>query len=166
MKITKIRNYVTLAAGIGGFLALTFFVGGGRAAHANQGFAAGNLTGSYSFDESGTIGTVPFLGVGLLNMDGKGGISGFSTIRGKSADSVTATVSGTYVVNNDGTGSMNLQYSSNAGANINPDDGSVVTVKSLEGSTYNFVIGSANRITAIRTDGGELVRATFEKQQN
>ena len=164
MNYKKIWSGFTLATGICGLLAITFFAGAGTSAHAVQGYTVSSLTGPFSFEESGSIGNQPFLAVGLVNLDGKGGLNGFTTIRGKSSDSVTATVSGSYVVNNDGTGSMTLQYSSASRPTVNPDDGTTVTGTSLDGSTYNFVLNSANRLRAIRTDGGELVTATLDKQ--
>ena len=49
-----------------------------------------------------------------------------------------------------------------ANPTINPEDEITFTINNLEGSTYNFVIGSANRSRTIRIDGGELVGATLK----
>lgn len=164
MILIRGKAYVTIASGILGVLALTLFVGTSTSVQAVQGNTVSSITGDFILDEAGTVGNRPYLGIGLVKLDGKGGVQGITTMSGKGTGTVTSTVSGSYVVNNDGTGSMVLRYSSSGPTTI-AEDGTEVIGTLLEGATYNFVAVSANHLRAIRTEGGQSVSASLSKQQ-
>ena len=72
-----------------------------------SGFSDGNLSGGYSFTDSGeTLGSqsIKFNEVGVLTFDGTGHFSGNSTMN-NGGRICTATVTGTYRINPDGSGS-------------------------------------------------------------
>lgn len=146
-------------------LLAALLIGLGANTYSNaQTFSAASLTGNFVFEEDGTLGVNRFLSLGLIKLDGKGGVSGYATIRNGSLDSVGTTVSGSYTVNADGTGVMTLSFSSSVTTVTDADTGESTTVKSITGSTYSFVLTSSNSLRIISTDGAKLVTAAITKQ--
>lgn len=132
--------------------------------YADGGYTTTALNGNYTFDEAGTIGGTQYLALGVIRLDGKGGVNGTATVRTTGSQATRATVTGFYVVNPDGTGTMTLNYLAPSSPILN-DDGTTSPGTSLTGATYNFVITSSVHVRAVRTDGAELVTASIDKQQ-
>src|SRR5262249_42199026 len=79
-------------------------------------FSNGSLSGGYSFADSGETlapGSIKFAEVGVLVFDGTGGLKGNAAMN-DGGTICTATVTGTYSVNPDGSGSATLSQTPDA----------------------------------------------------
>jgi hypothetical protein len=94
----------------------------GPVVHAQSGCSVATLAGTYGFNNPGFVtadhsvkgAEVPFAAVGVLTLDGAGNVSGTYTLAIKGEISSGNTVSGTYTVNSDCTGSTTVQGAPNS----------------------------------------------------
>lgn len=143
---------------------LAFAVNNHSGVHAAAGFTAATLKGNYAFDESGTVGGNKMLNIGLINFDGNGGVSGTANVKQSETNATqTATFTGIYTVNPDGSGTMTINYSLPQ-SYTNPNDGSTSIQDQGFQATYNVVITSSGHLRAVRADEGTFVTSSFEKQ--
>jgi hypothetical protein len=110
------------------------------------------LTGAYAYLMTGqvfttTAGFIPFTDSGSLTWNGKGGVTGSSTLNVDGA--ITSRIlTGTYTVNSDCTGS--LTYTDNLGKS---------------GSINMVIIGSGTEIQFLETDSGTVISGNAKPQQ-
>ncbi len=77
-------------------------------------FSNASLGGGYSFADSGeTLATIKFAEVGVITFDGAGGFKGNAAMNDGGAI-CTATVTGTYSINSDGSGSATVTQTPDA----------------------------------------------------
>jgi hypothetical protein len=79
-------------------------------------FSDASLSGGYSFADSGEtlgVGSIKFAEVGVITFDGVGGLKGNATMNDGGAI-CTATVTGTYSINPDGSGSATVTQAPDA----------------------------------------------------
>jgi hypothetical protein len=135
---------------------------GARTAAADTGYSLSSLNGSYGYMIQGTYsGSTPLVGIGVLQADGQGNISGSETSQFYGQGSMSRTYTGSYAVNPDGTGTVTLNY---APSPSDPTDGNGNDIAVLTVS-YSFVIvNSKAEFHAIRSDNGAIVTASFTKQ--
>jgi hypothetical protein len=96
-------------------IAMTLTSCGGSSAGAQTSFSLASLKGSYAGIFSGRISTsmgpLPFQGTGIFVADGAGKLSGHESYTANGT-ACTATISGTYAVNADGSGTDSISFSS------------------------------------------------------
>jgi hypothetical protein len=129
-------------------------------ANAQSGFSNFSLKGDYGYGIQGSVnGVVPLAGFGLLTADGSGGVTGTETTQ-SAAGLLSRTFRGTYVVNADGSGTLNIDYT-----DIQTNDDGDPTSSLSPSAHYSFVLVDARRgIRAVRTDSGFVVAATMQMQ--
>ena len=117
-----------------------------------------NLKGTYIFSESGTVASAretALAGLGLVNLDGMGGVSGWETIR-YAGGSLTTSFTGTYSIDAAGVGTMNITHVL-PGPVPDGEDPQRMT------SSYTFLadVDGIRELHAVRTDAGIAVSSTF-----
>jgi hypothetical protein len=146
------------------FLAPSIFAQGmPPAPPAPPAFNAAFVKGVFAMQESGNIGEDSILSLGVLNLSGSGTASGTASGRWAGNEFVTATFTGTYTINADGTGTMQLNFSYPQTV-LNSDASGTVTRTAVFSASYSLVIVSSGQLRAIRTSGGQSVTVTLDKQ--
>jgi hypothetical protein len=110
------------------------------------------LSGAYGYLMTGqvfnsTVGFIPFTDSGSLTWDGNGKVTGSSTLN-VDGGITSRTLTGTYMVNSDCTGS--LKYKDNLGNS---------------GSINMVIIGSGTEIQFLETDSGTVISGNAKPQQ-
>jgi hypothetical protein len=128
-----------------------------------DGFTNDSLKGTYGFSSDTTQGSLGsssrLVGYGRLAADGNGGISGVETVNDSSGNLVTTQFVGVYSINQDGTGTMTLNY-------LVPDSGNTDNPTPVPDPGHlNFVLVNDHKeIRGIRTDPGVTSVTTFVLQ--
>src|SRR6476646_9217204 len=93
-----------------------------QAVKAANGFSAASLKGTYGYTIQGQIGsTSPLAGLGLLVLDGNGGLTGSESTQVYGVGNQSTTYQGSYSVKNDGSGTLVINYPVPAMDPDNPD---------------------------------------------
>lgn len=114
--LVRAKLFVTLGIALGFAVSLTgcgsgINVPGGPVVHANGGTNNGTLLGAYIFSFSGFEGNNYEVAVGTINFDGNGNITGGTEKRTEQGGfEATFSLSGTYAVNSDGTGTISMKF--------------------------------------------------------
>ncbi len=112
------------------------------------------ILGSYGFGFSGTVitgpGAGPIAGSGILTGDGKGKITGNQTFN-DNGTVCSGTLSGTCTENADGTGTLNVTFTS-------------TVCGTMPGTTAFVLSNGANRIDLAGTDAFQVTSGTATKQ--
>jgi len=135
--------------------------------HAQTGYNVAALKGTYGFTEQGGVGSnLPVVGLGVINADGNGAVSGYETINVYGSGMVQRTFQGFYTVNADGTGVLTLNYAALPSDQIGTnDDGTPVYPQSSLTIQYNFVVvNNKAEFRGMRTANGYFVTAAFARQ--
>jgi hypothetical protein len=121
-------------------------------AHADVTFTNTSLKGTFGFAYDGNSSNLAVAGLGLLKADGNGGLIGtLSTDPSQPLQQVT----GTYAVNGDGSGTMEIDYSTTA------EDGTTIALA----QHYDFVLTDGMKtLRAVRTDPGVTAAVIFAQQ--
>jgi hypothetical protein len=150
-RITEARTFAVA-------LATVLILGIAPQAQAGDGKGCSNatLTGTFVFTASGFLVAPPqfagpFAGVGTQTFDGNGGTHATETVS-QNGNILKVTITGTYTVNPDCTGSMTLNISSQ-----NPP-------VSLTDHISFAIVDSGAGFQAIQTDPGVVVTGTGRKQ--
>jgi hypothetical protein len=104
------------------------------------------LKGRYSFSETGTVNQSAHVGVGTLELDGTGAVTGSLEFRTLGRSAVTQRVSGTYSVSAAGLGEITVEYTETTG----PSDDPEMQVNRLR---FAFAVTSQG-LVAVRLDSG------------
>ena len=149
-----------LAAGFTGF-ALSH----APAAKAANGRSLASVKGTYGYTLQGTIAsTTPLAGLGIVVADGNGGLSGTETLQIYGQGTQTQTFQGSYTVNNDGTGTMLINYPAPPTPAYDPDNPPPPTPPALT-AKYDFVMVSGQlQLKAMRSENGIVATAEFTAQ--
>jgi hypothetical protein len=133
-----------------------------QAVKAANGFSAASVKGTYGYTMQGQIGTsTPLAGLGLLVMDGNGGLSGTETTQVYGVGMQTTSYQGSYTVKNDGSGTMTINYPT---LPVDPDNPDAMIVPGVV-ARYNFVIVNGNaELKAARAENGTIAIADFKLQ--
>lgn len=120
------------------------------------------LKGAFVFSEEGTLAAATDVaGLGMINFDGKGRVSGWETIQVSHRNMVT-TFSGTYGFDPDGTGRLNLIHAAPALLEQAGWESPAVSAK------YKFLVkvdvNGVPEVRAIRSENGIAVSSTFRTQ--
>ena len=160
----KIRSLVALTALIAGLAGWTIANISFRvpAAHAAGGYTNASVKGTYGYTVQGQMGNSnPLVALGVLVADGNGGLSGSETVQTIGTYAEPQTFQGSYTVNNDGTGTMTLNYPAGPTDPNNPDAGPTpgAIVK------YRFVIVNGKlTLKGVRADNRSFATADFSLQ--
>jgi hypothetical protein len=121
-------------------------------------FGLGDVNGTYVNSFQGNIGNgVWVVGNGLLIADGQGNITGSSELLNDSAgDFCPGTINGTYTVNGDGTGGLNVTFTPAATGTV----GNCATVN----ETAAIVIVSEDHVSVVQTNTGMAVLGNLVRQ--
>jgi hypothetical protein len=116
-----------------------------------------SLKGSFVVSEQGFVSNnIPMAGLGLITLDGVGGVIGIETIQ-NGGNTVVVKITGTYAVNSDGSGTVSLLL-------ILPttdDNGDNVTMT----ANYKFFLTkTGTELRALRSDTGTSVLSTLSRQ--
>lgn len=157
----KSRYYT--CAGIAGLAAGLLLLGGGASvvprAGADPTFTNASLKGNFGF----TAGGGSMVSFGLMTADGAGGVTGVETAKIAGVGVVSRQFNGSYSVNADGTGSLEINYLGVPVA-TDEDDGEEEEAGSFT-AKYSFVLVDGNKeLRAVRTDTGEVMTAAFRLQ--
>jgi hypothetical protein len=121
-----------------------------------QSFSAASLQGAYASRFSGEVNTgkewVPFLGTGVFIADGSGHVSGHETYM-VGTQVCTATITGTYTVESDGTGSDAIAYKAEPGC---------------EGGSYTQSLAIARRgelVLLVNTNAGDRIEEEWHSER-
>lgn len=141
----------------------TLGLGAGRLSAEHAGFSFDTLKGEYVLYERGTAGgRFGVVSLGRYVFDGNGGITGWQTVQSASS-SVTTTCVGSYTVNPDGSGMLNLTHTMPGPV---ADGEEAVTAN----AAYRFLVfgkGAAGwDLKAIRDENGDAVTTTFSRSQS
>jgi hypothetical protein len=133
-----------------------------QTAHAASGYSAVSMKGTYGYTVQGEVGSsTPLAGLGLLVADGNGGISGSETLQVYGGGTQTQSFQGSYTVNNDGTGTIIINYPQPP---VDPNNPDALPVQG-QVARYHFVIVGGNaEIKAVRADNGTIATADFRLQ--
>ncbi len=122
-------------------------------------FSTASLSGGYSFADSGeTLGpaSIKFAEVGVITFDGAGGFKGNATMNDGGAI-CTATVTGTYSINPDGSGSATVTQTPDA----------VSTARGCTTITFPIALalsGGGAQVQFVETSGTEIASGLALKQ--
>jgi hypothetical protein len=147
----KLANGLLTIAAVGAMVAL-----GGARSPAAPGFSTRNIKGAYASVFQGVIvgsGTPEYLaGTSIINADGKGNLSGHESFVFNGTPCSNVTMSGTYSVNSDGSGSNAVMFSG--------------TTQACSGSyTQEFSIGGSGQIVVLsNSNAGNEVTETWRQQ--
>jgi len=121
-------------------------------------FGLGDFNGTYADSFQGNAGGgVWVIGNGLLTSDGAGNVTGSIVINDSVGNFCPGSISGTYTVNGDGTGGLNVNYTPAA-------TGTVGTCNPLT-QTAAIVIFSEHRINVAQTNTGFAVLGNLVRQK-
>jgi hypothetical protein len=149
---------ILLAAGIAGVS--QFHV---RPARAASGFSLSSVKGTYGYMIQGQMGATR---LGLLTADGNGGISGSDIVQAFGGTQ-TQPFQGSYTVNNDGTGTMTLNYPAPPAPPQppqDPDNPTPVILPPPPIAHYNFVLVNGRTLRAISSDRNVFATGDFTLQ--
>jgi len=120
-------------------------------------FGLGDLKGTYVNSFQGSLGNGSWVaGNGLLVSDGNGNITGGSEVLNDTlGDFCPGAITGTYTVNGDGTGGLNITFTPTGG-------GSGTCITSNE--TAAIVIVSEDRVSVVQTNTGMPVLGNLVRQ--
>ena len=141
----------------------------GRSAsvYASPGYAADALKGTYGFTEQGgASNTTPLVGVGLLNADGNGAVSGTETVQIYGQGTQVRNFQGSYTINPDGTGTMTLNVPPPSYTPVYDDNGNLASIPP-EGQVAKYslvVVNNKVEFRGIRSENGIFVTASFTRQ--
>lgn len=136
---------------------LIFGLGAGSALahdhhHNNNAFSNAGLAGTYAASFQGTV-----AGTGVLVSDGNGNITGGTETVNDGTNVCTGSLSGTYAINPDGTGVMDLDFTTTATLAGTCPTTAVSTTSAL-------VIVSAKCVKVSQTDPGFVENGSLERQ--
>lgn len=125
---------------------------------AQVGASVSSLKGAYVLSERGTAGSAgetTLAGLGLVNLDGMGGVSGWETVR-FAGGSLTTKFVGTYSIDAGGVGTMNIIHTL-PGPVAEGEEPKTAT------SSYKFLVDvdGIKELHAVRTENGIAVSSTF-----
>ena len=117
-----------------------------------------SLKGAYVFSERGTVasgGEAKLAGLGVVNLDGLGGVSGWETVR-FAGGSLTTNFVGTYSIEAGGIGTMRIIHTL-PGPVADDEEAKTAT------SNYTFLVDvdGIKELHAIRTENGVALSSTF-----
>ena len=152
MKCTTTANTLAIAFAI----ALTLGIAPQAQAGTDKGCSNASLEGTFAYTVAGSVLAPPqfaglFASVGAQTFDGNGGTTATATVS-LSGNILKVTITGTYTVNPDCTGSMTLNISSQ-----NPP-------VSLTNHAFFVIEDSLAGFRAIQTDQGVVVSGTARRQ--
>jgi hypothetical protein len=127
-----------------------------RAVHAQTGYTLDALRGTYGFTEQGSMGSnLAVVGIGVLNADGNGGVSGSENINILGQAAQSRTFQGSYTVKPDGTGMLTLNYAATPSDQIGTDEGGnpIYSQAGLIARYAFVVVNNKLEFRAIRGDG-------------
>ena len=155
----KLTNYT--CAGIASLAAGLLLWGAGASvisrASADPTFTNASIKGNFGFTTSGGSAA----SFGLMTADGAGGVTGVETAKVVGVGTVSRQFNGSYIVNADGTGSLQINY---LRVPVTSDDGEEVEAGASSAS-YSFVlVDGSKELRAVRTDTGEVITAGFRQQ--
>jgi hypothetical protein len=134
---------------------------------AANGYSAASLKGTFGYTLQGQFGaSTPLAGLGMMVLDGNGGISGNETTQVYGIGLQTTPFQGSYTVRNDGSGTMVINYPALPAPPVDPDNPDASPMSPPPAvARYNFVIvnGSAE-LKAVRGDNGTIAIADFRLQ--
>ncbi len=120
-------------------------------------FSNASLSGGYSFADSGeTLATIKFAEVGVITFDGAGGFKGNATTN-DGGTICTATVTGTYSINSDGSGSATVTQTPDA----------VSTARGCTTITFQVALalsGGGAQVQFVETSSTEIASGLALKQ--
>lgn len=132
-------------------LVLTFGVN----VQAQSAYNVSAVKGKFGYSMDGVYGPGTIAGFGVMTADGIGGVSGVETVKSWGKSPIVRSFTGTYGVNPDGTGWMQLNYS----------DSDVDPTGLAPAASFQFVVVDQKRsLQAIQTDSGAIVSARFSLQ--
>ena len=147
---------LTLAAALVALAATPAIAASNGDPASQQGFSVASLHGAYASRFSGEVNTgkewVPFLGTGVFIADGSGHVSGHETYM-VGTQVCTATITGTYTVESDGTGSDAVAYKAEPGC---------------EGGSYTQAFTIARHgdlVLLVNTNAGDRIEEEWHSQQ-
>ena len=131
-------------------------------ARAASGYTAASMKGTFGYTLQGQVGqSTPLAGLGMIVADGNGGLSGSETSQVYGVGTQTTPFQGSYTINNDGTGTMTINYTVPQQDPNNPD----VVLPPPVIAHYNFIlVNGSTQIKAVRSDNGTAAVADFKLQ--
>ena len=130
---------------------------------AASGFSIGTVKGTYGYVIQGQMGATR---LGLLVADGNGGITGSDMLQAFGG-AQSQPFQGTYTVNNDGTGTMTLNYPALPTQTLGPEDPenpTIVVQPPPPVAHYNFVVVNGHTLKAISSDRNVFATGEFTLQ--
>ena len=149
----SIMKHTTLANTFAITLATALVLGIAPTAQAeDKGCSNATLKGTFAFTNTGfitapTVVAGPFAGVGVQTFDGKGNTNATATVS-QNGNIVAVTITGTYTVNPDCTGTFTLQ----------------ISPVGLTGHAFFVIEADGAAFRAINTDPGEAITTVGKRQ--